>query len=474
MLSRKRPRQQTCFIPGSLADYIPADHILRKVDAVLDLRWLEGEVKELYDPANGRPCIAPERALRLMLAGFFHGMVQDRKLIREAQVNIAYRWFAGYELGEPLPDHSSLTRIRRRWGEATFRRIFARSVAQCAQAGLVEGETLHVDATLIRADCSWESLVQQHVGKVLSENAAPLEQGEPAAANAPPKPGGKTKRVSVTDPEASLTTSCRKQRLEPCYKQHTAVDDKAGIIVAGQVTIGEAHEGQELLAQIQRVAELCEGPAVVTADRGYASSENYALLEAWGMTALIPPQPEGAPHRGMPLARFAYDERNDLVRPPAGKQLVHRPTKKAPWVYRAQASDCRACPLRARCVPPSGRVRTVQMEPGYPALLRARRAKLRGWLKWLRGAYRRHRFLVEGLHGEAKTQHGLRRAVRRGRANVSIQAYLTAAVMNLKRLACHNSSLIVGFLRLISGFIPDWLRRIARIGENLTSLAPAA
>jgi transposase len=150
-----KPKQETCFIPGSLSDYIPEDHILRRVKAVLHLSWLEAEVRELYAETNGRPCIDPERALKLMLAGFFHGVVHDRALMREAQVNLAYRWFAGYELGEALPDHSSLTRIRQRWGAERFRRIFTRVVEQCAQEGLVGGEMLHVDATLIRADVSW-------------------------------------------------------------------------------------------------------------------------------------------------------------------------------------------------------------------------------------------------------------------------------------------------------------------------------
>ena len=180
MYRKPKPRQESCFIPGTLSQYIPDDHILKRVQAVLDLSWLSEEVKELYSEDNGRPCIDPERAVRLMLAGFFHGVVHDRKLMREAQVNIAYRWFAGYELDEPLPDHSSLTRIRQRWGEERFRAVFERSVMQCVQAGLVGGQMLHLDASLIRADVSWRSLVQQHVTKVLAENEMPEQEPEPA------------------------------------------------------------------------------------------------------------------------------------------------------------------------------------------------------------------------------------------------------------------------------------------------------
>jgi transposase len=430
MYRRRSARQESCFIPGSLTDYVPEDHLLKRVHAVLDLSWLAEEVRELYAEEVGRPCIDPEQAVRLMLAGFFHGVVQDRKLLREAQVNLAYRWFAGYELDEALPDHSSLTRIRQRWGEERFRRIFARTVEQCAQAGLVGGELVHVDASLIRADVSWQSLVQTHVSQVLAENPAEEEAAPP----------GKVKRVSTTDPEASLATTNQGQRLDPSYKQHTAVDDRAGVIVDVAVTTGEANEGKELLGQLGRVAEQTgQALQAVTADGGYASSANYAALEEAGVTAVIPPQPERTPHRGMPLARFSYDPRHDQVRCPAGKLLTRRNRDRHGWWYRARAADCQGCAHRRRCLPASVRARGVLIKDGYPALLRVRRRTAQGWSEALRQAYRRHRWRVEGVHGEAKVQHGLRRAVRRGLSNLRIQAYLTAAVINLKRLVTHGA-----------------------------------
>jgi len=473
MYRKQPPQQETFFIPGSLSDYIPADHLLKRVNAVLDLRWLGEEVRELYAEANGRPCIAPERALRLMLAGFFHGVVHDRKLLREAQVNLAYRWFAGYELGEALPDHSSLTRIRQRWGAERFRRIFERSVAQCAQAGLVGGEWLHVDASLIRADVSWNSLVAVHVEKVLAENEAPAEaasspegcrEGRRKVGRPSTRRAKKVKKVSTTDPEASLTTSCHQQRLEPSYKQHTAVDDKAGIIVDVHVTTGEANEGKELLSQLARVTETVYGelPQAVTADRGYASSSNYAALEKLGVAAVIPPQPEKTPHHGMPLQRFAYDAQHEVVRCPAGKILTRRSRGQNGWIYRARRADCNACALRKRCVSPSARTRSVFIKDGYCALLRARRGKEKGWPELMQEAYQRHRWQVEGIHGEAKCQHGLRRAVRRGLSNMRIQAYLTAAVINLKRLAAHCARLLAAHF-----YHRQWRRQRRKIAALL-------
>jgi len=457
MYRKPRPRQATCFISGTLSQYIPDDHILKRVEAVLDLSWLGDEVKELYSEDNGRPCIDPERAVRLMLAGFFHGVVHDRKLLREAQVNIAYRWFAGYELDDALPDHSSLTRIRQRWGEERFRAIFERSVMQCVQAGLVRGEMLHLDASLIRADVSWRSLVQQHVSKVLAENEVP--ESEPA---------GKPKKVSATDPDASLARTNAGQRLEPSYKQHTAVDDLGQVIVDVAVTTGEASESQQLPHQLARVAQqLGQLPRVVTGDRGYASSTNYETLERLGIEALIPPRPERVPHRGLPLRRFAYDAHHDRVRCPAGKHLLRMARGRDGWFYRARPADCQGCPRRGECVPATARVRSVCIMDGYPALLRARRRIERGWSGSMVEASRRHRWQVEGVHGEAKTQHGLRRAVRRGLSNVRIQAYLTAVVINLKRLALHTARLLSAICALRT------LRRLlSALGDHLISLRP--
>ena len=104
MLERRSREQFEFFLCGSLRDLVPDEHVLARVDRVLDLSWLHDMVAESYAASVGRPAIDPEAALRLMLAGFLLGIVHDRRLIREAQVNLAIRWFAGYGLQEKLPD----------------------------------------------------------------------------------------------------------------------------------------------------------------------------------------------------------------------------------------------------------------------------------------------------------------------------------------------------------------------------------
>jgi len=199
MLGHKERDQLELFITGSLRQLIPDDHVLARVDRVLDLSWLRQEVVDCYCHSDGRPGIDPEVAVRLMLAGLLLGIVHDRKLLREAHVNIAIRWFTGYALHEVLPDHSSLTRIRQRRGAGRFRGIFKRTVEACLKAKIATAEVVHIDASLIRANVSWDSLVEQHVDELFDENAAASEIDSKKSG----RQSGKYKKVCVTDPDAT-------------------------------------------------------------------------------------------------------------------------------------------------------------------------------------------------------------------------------------------------------------------------------
>ncbi len=444
MQSRKDRWQEDIFVACPLRDLIPDDHILKQVDALVDFGWLHEEVAESYCQNNGRPSIDPESALRLMLAGFLEGVIHDRKLMRRAQTDLAFRWFAGYRLDEKLPDHSSLTRIRQRWGAERFQKFLLRTVQACTKAGLIDGSIVHVDATLVRADVSWDSLTTDYADKVIEENdMIDNDENEPPS---PPKVGRprtkapKKKKRSTTDPDATMSTSCKQYHLEPTYKQHTSVEDKNGVIVDIAVETGEANEGKQLLEQVRRIEANTGVPITcITADAGYAHASNYAALEQAKIMAVIPPQRQSVRKKGtqkIPARRFKYDPHQDRVKCPGGNYLTRRGmiTDRNSYIYRARACDCAHCPLRKRCFSEKAKSRSILIIDNHAALLRARRKKERGWDEETRTLYDRHRWRVEGAHGRAKEHHGLRRAIRRGLDNVAIQAYLAAAVMNLKIL----------------------------------------
>ena len=480
MIGTQERWQEDLFVAGPLSSLVPDDHILKRVDAILDLSWLRSEVSDLYCRTNGRPGIDPEAAVRLMLAGFFQGVVHDRKLMREAQVNLAIRWFAGYRLDEKLPDHSSLTKIRQRWGPDRFKQIFLKTVQSCIDANLVNGETVHVDATLIRADVSWESLTTEHAETVIKENAS--DEDIPKGRGRPSKKAPKPKKRSTTDPDATMTTSSHTHRMEPFYKQHGAVDDTCGVIVDVNITTGQDSEGRQLPDQVKRIEENT-GMEIKTlsADAGYAHGKNYEHLEDKGIDAVIPPQKENNHPKRLPIRLFKYDAKNKIVKCPGGKTLTRRTESPKGWVYRSNAKDCRHCKLRKRCLSEHVKSRSIMIGHGYEALLRARRRHREPDRKF-RETYGRHRYQVEGMHGEAKTQHGLRRAVRRGLSNVAIQAYLTAAVINLKRLVTYTDgfgTIIRSYFECICIYLAVqllWKKVREKIGSKpfLENLATAA
>jgi transposase len=429
MLGRKERGQLELFITGSLRDLVPDDHVLVRVDRVLDLSWLPSEVAGLYCADNGRPGIDPEVAVRLMLAGFLLGIVHDRRLMREAQVNLAIHWFIGYALHEALPDHSSLTRIRQRWGEDVFRRVFVRVVQQCQLAGLVSAETVHIDASLIRAHVSMDALVSRHLDAVEAAHDDANEAERDA------RTSGKLKKLCRTDPDATMATSSNAP-LRPAYKQHTAVDDLAGVVVDVEIVTGEEHDTGQFEARLEAIEDtLGVTPGRITADTIYGVGRVYATLEDRQIEAVIPPlrSPRRQGAQGFPTERFKFDPHHDVVRCPAKKRLTARNSTKSGRWYRANRRDCARCPLKTQCLPQGTPSRRVHIVTNHAAILRARRKRV-AWGDDEYAIYTRHRWQVEGAHGTAKTLHGLARAIRRGLENMKIQALLTAIAMNLKKL----------------------------------------
>ncbi len=152
MQTKRDHRQQEMTLLPPLETLIPEDHYLRRLDRVLNLWFVHEAVRDRYCQDNGRPSIDPEVIIRLFLLQAMDGIPHVRELMRQVQVNLAYRWFIGYQLDEPLPDHSTLSRALDRFGDQVFNELFERSIAQCKASGLIEGRVLHVDATTIRAD----------------------------------------------------------------------------------------------------------------------------------------------------------------------------------------------------------------------------------------------------------------------------------------------------------------------------------
>jgi transposase len=144
----------------SLEELVPKANFYRRLEATLDLSFVRELVRPLY-AKGGRPSVDPVVFFRLQLVMFFEDIRSERQLMKVAADRLSVRWFLGYDLHEPLPDHSSLTRIRERYGLEVFRRFFELIVEECFEAGLVWGKELFFDSTKVEADAAVDSLASR-------------------------------------------------------------------------------------------------------------------------------------------------------------------------------------------------------------------------------------------------------------------------------------------------------------------------
>src|SRR3989440_6149388 len=166
----------------SLEELVPQEHFYRHVQKVLDLSFVHDLVRERYAVA-GRPSIDPVVFFKLQLVMFFEDIRSERLLMRQVADRLSVRWYLGYDLDEALPDHSSLTKIRNRYGVEVFRRFFDRIVEQCQQAGLVWGKELYIDSTKVQANASLASLkprffIEAHLSHLFDDPQKVCQESE--------------------------------------------------------------------------------------------------------------------------------------------------------------------------------------------------------------------------------------------------------------------------------------------------------
>lgn len=440
----------------SLERLVPPDHFYRHLDAALDLSFVRSWVAECY-AASGRPSIDPVIFFRFQLIMFFEGIRSERQLVELASLNLAHRWYLGYHLDEPLPDRSSLVKIRQRLGVPVFRRFFEYVVDLCEHAGLIWGREVLADATRVPGNASMDSLVPRlktvvddhlvelfdanmRTGQVTDDTTTERTRWdllETCRLDPQRPPSGPYRRISDrkisrTDADAAAM-QLRDGRTVLGYQDHYLVDGgKARIILHAFVTPGDVAENMVLLDQLARTMFRRKLHLKrVIADAKYATTTNIRTLEDAEIQAFVPlPEWDKSSSR-YKRAAFTYDPAENVYRCPQGERLYLRWTdqKGEQWLYRARASACNACPVKEQCTT-SQQGRLLRRSFHEPSLERVRAYADTPAFK---RAMRKRSVWVEGLFAEAKQWHGLHRFRLRGLANVNIQALMVATGQNLKR-----------------------------------------
>jgi len=155
MMGPRKEAQSALFYEFCLEDHVPKDHLLRRIEAVIDLSSLRQHLASHYS-STGRPSIDPELMIRILLVGYLMGIRSERRLCDEVHLNLAYRWFCKLDLTDEVPDHSTFSKNRhgRFRDSELLRHVFESVVAQCIEFGLASGERLAADASIIAADAN--------------------------------------------------------------------------------------------------------------------------------------------------------------------------------------------------------------------------------------------------------------------------------------------------------------------------------
>lgn len=451
----KRDRAFATLPPVTLEDLVPLDSFSRHLERSLDLSVVRDLVREAY-AETGRPSIDP----------VIEGLRSERQLLEVVADRLSLRWQLGDDLTEPLPDHSSLSRIRQRYGLAVFRRFFETIVEQCLAAGLVWGQELYLDATKVAADAALASLqprfaVEAHLAQLFAANDA-VDNGDEhdgdadeAGTSSPRalRPNDLTEqtrsesvsqaachdwigragrpdrtkcsgsyrrtadfRISTTDPDATPMPGGDSGTRLGCQAHYVVDGGKARIILAALVTPAEVQENQPAL------------------DLLWWTRFRWKLRprQVKGIHAYVPLSTAGQRAGRFGDQDFRYDAAADVYHCPGGVALRFLSQSAATdrRISQAPGAACAACALRTQCTTsPRGRRVSRRLDEAF--LDRVRGYHTTGACQ---KAMRKRQVWVEPLFAEAKAWHGLRRFRLRGLEQVNGEALLVAAGQNLKRL----------------------------------------
>lgn len=278
MLTKAKSERNTLEII-SLEHLVPQDHLLRKIDNALDFTHIYDFVKDLYCADNGRPGIDPVVLFKMVLIQHLYGIPSLRRTVEEISMNIAYRWFLGYLLNEPVPHFATISyNFRHRFSEDTIEKIFTWILFEAHKSGYLSPEMVFMDATHIKANANINKKMKKAVpvaAKIYEEQLM-KEVNEDRQAHGKkkfdnPRGGSGEKQheitVSTTDPESGMFHKGEHRRCF-AYEAHT-VCDRHNFILDTVVTSGNVHDSVAFDKLYEKVTKRFPQIETVTMDAGY-------------------------------------------------------------------------------------------------------------------------------------------------------------------------------------------------------------
>ena len=351
MLGKPNQLQPKLFYNSfSLEQRVREDHPLRKIKKRIDFSFIRSDVEDLYG-YNGNQSIDPAVILKLMFLLFYENIKSERALADQLPARLDWLWFCDYDIDDKTPNHSVISKARKRWGIDVFTKFFQNILQQCVNAGLVDGEIIHIDSSTIKANASKDKIIPNL--QLISEDLYSQLDNNTEDAN--------PQKISKTDPDAGFG----KKKGSPSvlgYKDHRAVDDKNGIITATVTTAANIKDEKVFEKTLeQNAANTQTKPSTVVADSGYGYEHNFEYLHNNDIQSCISQRGFGnITCQDFSRDHFTYDLENDCFICPADQILSRLTLSKNDGVikYRAERQICQSCEYLSKCVrsPKNGRV----------------------------------------------------------------------------------------------------------------------
>lgn len=462
MLTKRGKESRTQVESINLEDLVPKDHLLRKVDQAIDFNFIYDEVAELYSDL-GRPSIDPVVLIKIVLIQYLFGIPSMRQTIKEIQVNIAYRWFIGYSIGEPVPHFSTFSKnYERRFSKTDlFAKIFTKILEIAESEGLIAPEQIYIDSTHIKASANKKKHEKVDVKVEAKKYQEQLDKEIDADRQShDKKPLKKTEKVetkeivqSTTDKESGMF---HKNEKEKCfaYLAHTACDD-ANFILGFEVTAGNVHDSVAFEDVFNKAKERYESEiSVVAVDAGYKTPYISKLILESGILPSMPYKRPMTKDGFFKKHEYVYDEYNDCYICPNNKVLEYSTTNREGYKeYKSNPADCESCPFRSNCTNSKNNQKVVTRHVWEEYLEEAEHLRHDNYVK---SVYKRRKETIERVFADAKEKHGMRFTRLRGLAKIKMEVTLIFSCMNLKKLASRlwkrrcGSSFICTFIFKIS------------------------
>ena len=440
-----------------IENLVPKDHILRKIDKYINFSFIRELVKDLYCHDNGRPGVDPIVLFKMLFIGYLFGIRSERQLVRDIEVNVAYRWFLGFSLTDKIPDHSTISQNRRRRFKGTniVQEIFDNIVRQAINHNLVEGKTLYSDSTHLKANANKRKLEEKEIEKSVKDYVDELNKAiDEDRADHDKKPLKKTEKtveikttkVSTTDPDSGYMMRDNKPE-GFFYLDHRTVDSKHNIITDVHVTPGNVNDVDPYLARLDaQIEKFGFNVKYVGLDAGYFTNAICKGIADRNLTSAIATRL--GPHEKGKYTKnkFIYVKEWDVYACPNNCFLKYKTTTRQGYKeYFCNKELCSSCKYKDSCLTGKTEFRTIRRH-----VWEEYKEKNASFLKTDKGKriYKRRKETIERSFADSKNLHGLRYARFRGLENVSEQCLLTAAVQNMKKIAMVLSDLFFHFLHL--------------------------